>query len=757
MKQIQDYCAKQNKTIGEHSQDVWNQAALLKKLGYITDEHLFYLLKEACLHHDDGKANEEFAARIKSKKRFDESKEVSHNILSVYYLNPDDYSTEDYIKIACAILYHHDYCDENYAIYRQSDLIKKLLISEYSYEIPVRCKQEILGNAILDSETIQLKGFLHRCDYSASGGYQIEYPNDFLEDAMENMMKRWKRENPECHWNQLQNFCMENRANNIIALAPTGMGKTEAGLLWMGNSKSFFVLPIRTAINAIYDRIGENILNKQKLDERLAILHSESLQYYKDHTNGLDIMEYYDRGKNLSLPLNISTIDQLFHFVFKYKGYEMMLTTLSYSKIVIDEIQMYGPDMLAYLVFGLGEIYKLGGKIAIVTATLAPFIKNFLIRDAKIPFVEQQFTSGDIRHSVCVKKETLSVEDIKNCYYDNQKRRAGNKILVVCNTIKKAQALYDELRKEDDSLELYIFHSRFTKADRKQLENQIIEFGKTFQEDNGKVLLDEWGNPVLDQRNGIWISTSLVEVSLDIDFDYLFTELSELSGLFQRMGRCNRKGKKPLNRYNCFVYCDGSDVKRGNRGFIDPVLYEYSEKALEEVDGWLSEQQKTELINRFFTTENMRRSDFVKEYKNILRFLKNLKIGCFDKNEQRLRTILTQNVIPKAVYEENLEVIEDTQERLQSIEENLKNRDNCERQEFLELLKERIDLQETLRGFIVSIPKYEFNIYKKKAWEDFGKVRVNRYEVIPVMECHYDEKGFYPLNYEEEYEEVMIF
>ena len=246
-------------------------------------------------------------------------------------------------------------------------------------------------------------------------------------------------------------------------------------------------------------------------------------------------------------------------------------------------------------------------------------------------------------------------------------------------------------------------------------------------------------------------------MSLDIDFDYLFTELSELSGLFQRMGRCNRKEKKPLNSYNCFVYCDGSDVKRRNRGFIDPVLYEYSEKALEEVDGWLSEQQKTELINRFFTTENMRRSDFVKEYKNILRFLKNLKIGCFDKNEQRLRTILTENVVPKSVYKENMEAIEEAQERLRNIEENLKNRDNCEREEFLELLKERIDLQEILRGFVVSIPKYEFNIYKKKAWEDFGKVRVSKHEEIPIMECHYDEKGFYPLNYKEEYEEVMIF
>ena len=30
------------------------------------------------------------------------------------------------------------------------------------------------------------------------------------------------------------------------------------------------------------------------------------------------------------------------------QAYELKLTTLSYSKIVIDEIQMYGPDLLAY-------------------------------------------------------------------------------------------------------------------------------------------------------------------------------------------------------------------------------------------------------------------------------------------------------------------------------------------------------------------------------------------------------------------------
>lgn len=83
--------------------------------------------------------------------------------------------------------------------------------------------------------------------------------------------------------------------------------------------------------------------------------------------------------------------------------------------------------------------------------------------------------------------------------------------------------------------ELNLFHSRYIRQDRKKLEKEIRRFGKTYCDEKHKIL---------DCQNGIWISTSLVEVSLDIDFDYLFTELSELNGLFQRMGRCNRKGVK---------------------------------------------------------------------------------------------------------------------------------------------------------------------------------------------------------------------
>ena len=117
------------------------------------------------------------------------------------------------------------------------------------------------------------------------------------------------------------------------------------------------------------------------------------------------------RGKQLSMPLTISTMDQLFDFVLKYQGYELKLTTFSYSKIVIDEIQMYGPDLLAYLIYGIKTINKFGGKIAILTATLPPFIKDIL---TEIQFKYGKFTNDVVRHNIEVKNEFINAKDISD-------------------------------------------------------------------------------------------------------------------------------------------------------------------------------------------------------------------------------------------------------------------------------------------------------------------------------------------------------
>lgn len=567
VKNLYDYLAKPDKTIGEHVEDLLYRANILRKLGYIKDIHIYNLLIKACEWHDVGKANKEFLKRVLNPKlHFDETKEIAHNILSVYYLDKNEFEedTDDYFIVACCILFHHDYCDEASVIGEHSSQINSLLIPEYNCNPDERDLLEL--DCYLEmQETIIVKGLLHRCDYSASGNYEIEYPNDFLEAGLTQMMNEWQKKKKDSCWNELQEFCIENREENIIALAPTGMGKTEAGLLWIGDNKGFFILPIRTAINAIYDRIKNQILKDEKLEERLGLLHSESLSYYESHAGQeMDILDYRNRGQALSLPLNISTLDQLFDFVFKYKGYEMKLATLAYSKIVIDEIQMYDAEMLAYLIYGLRRIHELGGKIAIVTATLPPFIKK-LLKDksiGNIEFKEQDFTNDLKRHSVKVMDESICEDDIIQCYNQNIKEGKGNKILVVCNTIKKAQKMYDQIKEKDGTLNSHVLHSRFDREDRKNLENEIKEFGKTYNEQNE-----------IDIQNGIWIATSIVEVSLDIDFDYLFTELTDLNGLFQRMGRCNRKGVKQLDGY-ARKFIEQYFEKGAKRGVVLPFIDE---------------------------------------------------------------------------------------------------------------------------------------------------------------------------------------
>ena len=50
-----------------------------------------------------------------------------------------------------------------------------------------------------------------------------------------------------------------------------------------------------------------------------------------------DIDEKYNRAKMLSQPLTVCTVDQLFKFVYKALGTEILAATLKYSKLILDE------------------------------------------------------------------------------------------------------------------------------------------------------------------------------------------------------------------------------------------------------------------------------------------------------------------------------------------------------------------------------------------------------------------------------------
>ena len=777
------YYAKPDKTLAQHNEELHIQKKKLIDLGYINDNKIIELLEYSIEFHDIGKINPEFQVRVKENKKFDISKEVAHNILSIHFIDKKDYDDKnDYESIAYAVFYHHRFGNGDNDSIRADENTKKIIenllskLEEKGIKVIKKISPSLKLPNLHTDRNIKLLGLLMKCDHSASGGYEIEYPNDFLEDALNNLLNEFKEKDKSADWNDMQKFCKENNDKNIIVIADTGMGKTEGGFLWGGNNKIFFVLPLRTAINAMYKRFDEVIIKGENKKERLGLLHSNSLEYYLNNKKELiiddkdekemDILEYNKRGKHLSLPVTICTPDQIFNFILKYKGYESKLATLSYSKIILDEMQMYDASLLAAVIFGITKIIEMGGKIAIVTATFPPIIEYFLnkylmkgnknvIKDldkseeiVEEPiFIKKKFTNNEkIRHNIVLIDDEIRIEQILWQFKKNRKEnKKSNKILVICNTIKKAQEIYLKLKEEDDlKNKINMLHSNFIREDRENKEKEILDFGKT--EFDGE---------------GIWISTSLVEASLDIDFDYLFTELQDLNSLFQRFGRCNRKGKKSVDETNCFIYLKIEDKylkEKGSKyGFIDKDIYENSKKGLEnyckviskdEIENseeynelfknyskQINEGDKIKLIEENLSFENLKESNFVDEFKDAYKKYQNILDS--DKNAQddlKLRDIQSVTVIPYNIYEKNEENIKELIKKIEDKNLGLEERQKAK----TELLKKTLSIQ------YYQLSKYISEILKGKA--DANKYKsesINKFEKIIVMEADYDkELGF---------------
>jgi len=147
---------------------------------------------------------------------------------------------------------------------------------------------------------------------------------------------------------------------NLVLVADTGLGKTGLATVW-SKRKLFYVLPNRTSTNAMFETMksifGEN---------RVGLLHSTSLFYIYENRNSdkedYTILRDFENTRNLSKPITISTADQLFTAVFKYPTYEKIYSTLSYSDVVIDEIQGFDPTQIVPIIYQIKETTKIGAR-----------------------------------------------------------------------------------------------------------------------------------------------------------------------------------------------------------------------------------------------------------------------------------------------------------------------------------------------------------------------------------------------------------
>lgn len=287
----------------------------------------------------------------------------------------------------------------------------------------------------------------------------------------------------------------------------------------------------------------------------------------------------------------------------------------------------------------------------------------------------------------------------------------GRKTLIIVNTVTKAQKLYKEFAEK--GIKVHLLHSRFIKKDRSEKEESIKNLGK-------KACTD----------SGIWITTQLVEASIDIDFDILFTELSEATGLFQRMGRVYRGREYEGEQPNVHIYT-GETVPSGiseknKKSVVDFIVYEKSKEVLLQYDGQkITESMKMEIINQIYSREKLGKdSMYVQELRETIQHLKNV-LPYDQKEKPELRDIQNVQIIPDSVYKESEKTILDLEDELERLKkEDPKN------------LKRKLEIQQQIQEFIVDIPYWAFEKAKKSNL--IGRwITVNRFIEYPVISYKY--------------------
>ncbi|MDI9874220.1 CRISPR-associated helicase Cas3' [Flectobacillus rivi] len=314
----------------------------------------------------------------------------------------------------------------------------------------------------------------------------------------------------------------DNRKHTLV-VASTGAGKTDF-LLRRCKGRVFYTLPFQASINAMWERICKTVPN-----EDIRLLHATSKIVTKGKIDEQILQPLAGSA------IKVLTPHQLAAIIFGTSGFETMILDLEGTDIILDEIHTYSDYSRSMVLEIVKTLLRLNCRIHIGTATMPSVLYNELkkILGGENHVYEVKLSDEILdtfnRHQVSkIEAEEIILDILKKAFEQKEK------VLMVYNTINKAQNAYLFLKEMFPEIPVMLIHSRFKRGDRVVLETRLkTEFNGDESEKFGNGLM-----PCLV------ISTQVVEVSLDISFDRMITQAAPLDGLIQRFGRVNRKRNK---------------------------------------------------------------------------------------------------------------------------------------------------------------------------------------------------------------------
>ncbi|MGW1204979.1 CRISPR-associated helicase Cas3' [Streptomyces cyaneofuscatus] len=354
---------------------------------------------------------------------------------------------------------------------------------------------------------------------------------------------------------------------HLVLVAPTGSGKTEAGLAWAarqmrtmpGLPRVVWTLPYRASLNAARRRL-ERDLDPAPGEEipDIGLLHGTVAHtLLGEAADG----ECSDGGESqgavptaamarqararagamrlFTQRLRVATPHQLLRGAIAGPVYSSVLLEQANSIFVLDELHAYEPDTFGRLCAAMGLWEQLGSRVAVLSATLAPPMTALIEESLTQPVACLRAPQGTspVRHRLILDENPLdhreSVARVLTWLEE------GDSVLVVVNTVATAQALYRELAAcaraalPDDPYAALLLHSRFRNRDRDTIEKNLLRRHPERVPGSSA------------RRGGLTVATQVVEVSLQLDFDRGAVENAPVEAVAQRAGRVNRRGLHP--------------------------------------------------------------------------------------------------------------------------------------------------------------------------------------------------------------------